>query len=73
MFSKIHLHVKFDIIENMPLTDEWAMARTASSGHTTILAGGESQEANQELFMMKKVEGHWKIARYCFATTNPPK
>jgi len=29
-------------------------------------------EANQELCVFQKVRGDWKIARYCFSTTNPP-
>jgi ketosteroid isomerase-like protein len=65
--------VKFDIIEVEIINADWAFARTASAGKTKIHAtGGESQEANQELFVIKKEEGKWKIARYCFSTTNPP-
>jgi len=26
----------------------------------------------QELFVFQKIDGAWKIARYCFCTTNPP-
>ena len=30
-------------------------------------------EANQMLFVFRKIGGtEWKIARYCFSTTNPP-
>jgi len=32
-----------------------------------------SPEANQELFVFQKVDSDWKIARYCFSTTNPPR
>jgi hypothetical protein len=40
----------------------------------TVLATGQSgPEANQELFVMQRVEGAWKIARYAFSTTNPPR
>jgi hypothetical protein len=34
--------------------------------------GGEAAEANQELFVLKKEEGEWKIARYCFSSTLGP-
>ncbi len=30
-------------------------------------------EANQELFIFRKVGDDWKIARYSFSTTNPPR
>jgi hypothetical protein len=28
---------------------------------------------NQELFVFQKIDDAWKIARYCFSTTNPPR
>ena len=31
-----------------------------------------SERLVQELFVFQKVDGAWKIARYCFSTTNPP-
>jgi hypothetical protein len=56
------------------LTSEWAFARTTSTGTIRINAiGGTIPEANQELFLFRKVsDGTWKIARYCFCTTNSP-
>jgi len=73
IFSAITLSVEFNIIEVVPITAEWAFARTSSTGTQLVKANGvESAEANQELFVMQKVGGEWKIARYCFATTNPP-
>jgi uncharacterized protein (TIGR02246 family) len=71
-FDAITLAVKFDIIEVVPISDEWAFARTASVGTTKLKTGGGGPEANQELFVMQKTDGAWKIARYCFSTTNPP-
>jgi hypothetical protein len=35
--------------------------------------GESSPESNQELFIFQKLGGAWKIARYCFSTTNPPR
>jgi len=72
VFDAITLSVNFDIIEVVPVSDEWAFARTASAGTTKLKAGGGGPEANQELFVMQKIDGEWKIARYCFSTTNPP-
>ena len=37
------------------------------------ITGAEGAEANQELFLFQKIGGAWKIARYCFCTTNPPR
>lgn len=74
VFSTIRLSVTFDIVEVVPVTEDWAFARTTSAGTVTVLATGDSgPEANQELFVMQRVEGAWKIARYAFCTTNPPR
>ena len=74
VFSAIKLDVTFDIVEIVPVSDDWAFARTNSAGTVTVLATGESgPEANQELFVLQQVEGKWKIARYAFSTTNPPR
>ena len=73
VFAAIMLHVKFDIVEIRQITSEWAFARTNSAGRVTVhTTGRESPEANQELFIFEKIDGNWKIARYCFCTTNPP-
>jgi len=73
VFEAIDLDVEFDIIEVEILTDQWAFARTTSSGTTTINAdGAKVSEGNQELFLLRKqTNGEWKIARYIFSTTNP--
>jgi uncharacterized protein (TIGR02246 family) len=74
VFGAIKLSVKFNIQEVQPVSPEWAFARTNSAGTVLSRATGESSaEANQELFVLQKVEGEWKIARYCFSTTNPPR
>jgi len=73
VFEAIDLDVTFDIIEVKLLSDQWAFARTTSSGTTTINAtGAKVSEGNQELFLLgKQPSGEWKIARYIFSTTNP--
>ncbi len=71
-FQAIDLDVRFDIVEIEQVADGWAFARTNSSGTTTINATGDRvAEGNQELFVLRKIDGDWKIARYCFSTTNP--
>ena len=73
VFNMITLGVKFDIAEIHQLAPEWAFARTNSEGKVKVHATGEDgPEANQELFVFQKIAGSWKIARYCFCTTNPP-
>jgi len=72
VFQAIDLNVEFDIVEVRVIADDWAFARTNSSGTTTINATGDKiPEGNQELFVLKKIDGDWKIARYGFSTTNP--
>ena len=72
VFKAIKLTVVFSIAEVKVLA-RWALARTNSAGTTLDHATGRTHpEANQELFLMQKVDGSWKIARYCFCTTNPP-
>jgi uncharacterized protein (TIGR02246 family) len=74
IFSTITLTVDFNIAEVVETGSDWAFARTTSAGKTKDHASGNvSAEANQELFVPQKVDGEWKIARYCFCTTNPPK
>jgi uncharacterized protein (TIGR02246 family) len=74
VFSAIDLEVTFDIVEVKVIGPTWAFARTNSLGTVTINATGEKlSEANQELFVLQKVDGDWKIARYGFSTTKPPR
>jgi len=74
VFQAIKLTVKFNIVEVRQLAPDWAMARTNSAGTQRVNAtGASSAEANQELFVFQKIGPDWKIARYCFSTTNPPR
>lgn len=74
VFAAITLTVKFNIAEVKQVAPDWAFARTNSAGSVKVNAIGQSNpEANQELFVLQKLSGVWKIARYCFSTTNPPR
>ena len=75
VFKAITLNVKFTIAEIVELASGWAFARTNSAGTTTDHAtGAKSSEGNQELFIFRKdADGAWKIARYSFSPTNPPR
>ncbi len=74
VFSAITLDIDFAIDEIVALAPGWAFARTRSAGFVTINATGDrAPEANQELFILGKKGDVWKIARYIFSTTNPPR
>ena len=74
VFGAITLSVKFEIAEIRQIAPDWVFARTNSAGTTKIYAtGAGGPEANQELFLFQKIDDAWKIARYCFSTTNPPR
>lgn len=75
VFEAIKLEVEFDVQEIVQIAPEWAFARTNSAGFVTVNATGDRvPEANQELFIFQKDEqAGWRIARYSFSTTNPPR
>ena len=75
VFKAITLNVKFTIAEIVESGPGWAFARTNSAGTTTDHASGnKSAEGNQELFIFRQdQDGNWKIARYSFSPTNPPR
>ncbi|HWO27755.1 MAG TPA: SgcJ/EcaC family oxidoreductase [Candidatus Acidoferrum sp.] len=74
VFGAITLSVKFEIAEIRQIAPDWVFARTNSAGTTKVHAtGAGGREANQELFLFQKVHDVWKIARYCFSATNPPR
>lgn len=75
VFAELKFHVKFDVAEAVEMSPVWAFVRTNSAGTTDHHSTGKTTaEANQELFIFKKGDdGEWRIARYSFSPTNPPK
>jgi uncharacterized protein (TIGR02246 family) len=72
IFQAIDLHLTFDVAEVEVVSRDWAFLRSTSSGTITILANGaQIPSRNHELFMLHKVQGHWKLARYSFSSTLP--
>jgi uncharacterized protein (TIGR02246 family) len=71
VFDAIKLSVTFTLAEVHQIANDWAFARTNSAGQSKSTRPAEA-EANQELFVFQKIGDEWKIARYCFSTTNPP-
>jgi uncharacterized protein (TIGR02246 family) len=73
VFQAIALKLKFQIAETKLLSPEWALLRTTSNGAVRILANGaEVPGSNQELFLLRKADGQWKIARYAFSSVLRP-
>lgn len=73
VFSSLELNVTFKIHELEVLGDT-AWLRTSSAGKTTILARKMViDEGNNELFILKKESGIWKIHQYLFASNKPRK
>jgi uncharacterized protein (TIGR02246 family) len=74
IFHTITLTVEFNIGDIIVTGSGWGFVNTSSVGTTKSHANGQvSTEGNQELFIFQKFGEEWKIARYCFCTTNPPK
>lgn len=66
VFSNIKLNIEF-FIDEVVVTGDYAFVRTTSKGTTLIHASGETvPEENRELFVLRKENGAWKIARYMF-------
>ncbi len=69
VFKNIQLKIEF-FIDEIEVQDNMAFARSTSKGTTLIHATGQSvPEENRELFVLQKVSGEWKIARYMFNKT----
>jgi uncharacterized protein (TIGR02246 family) len=72
-FQAIDLDITFKIAEIKVLSPEWALLRTNSTGVINILANGaQIPEGNQELFLLHKSRGGWRIARYSFSSSLQP-
>lgn len=73
VFQMLSLDVTFTIHE-IEVVGDYAFARTSSKGTPVLLAENlRSDEFNNELFVFRKENDTWKIARYLFATANPPR
>jgi uncharacterized protein (TIGR02246 family) len=73
IFQAIDLDLTFEIAEVKVMSPDWAFLRSASNGVITILANGARiPSSNQELFVLRKSRGRWKLARYSFSSVLPP-
>ena len=73
LFAESTLQIKFEIIEIVPTAPNWAFARTRSTGINMTKDGDSRPEANQDLFVLQKLGGEWRIARYCFSGIDVPQ
>lgn len=72
LFQAVNLHLRFHVAEVKLLTSEWAFLRSTSKGTIKLNANGaQIPSSNQELFVLQKHEGSWKIARYSFSSSLP--
>ena len=66
VFDNFSYTLQFSIIE-IEVSGNYAFARSTSKGSFIIKAKGQTiPDENRELFVLEKVDGKWKIARYMF-------
>ncbi|MGV8921486.1 MAG: YybH family protein [Pseudomonas sp.] len=75
VFNELTFDVTFTVEEVVEMSPQWAFVRTNSAGTTRHASSGKTTiEANQELFIFQKCDdGAWRIARYSFSPTSPPR
>ena len=72
IFEAIDIDLKFAVAEVILASPDWAFLRSTGSGTITINANGAVVPgASQELFVLHKVRGVWKFARYSFSSRLP--
>lgn len=66
IFNNVGLDLDFTVA-NMIIGKKYAVVQSTSDGTATVVATGEQvPEQNRELFIMKKENESWKIARYMY-------
>lgn len=72
IFQAIDIELTFDIAEVNVVSRNWAFVRSTSSGAVTIRANGaQTPSSNQELSVLHRSLGRWKLARYSFSSVLP--
>jgi uncharacterized protein (TIGR02246 family) len=72
IFDAIDLDLTFEVAEVNVVAPRWAFLRSTSHGTVTVLANGAQVPArSQELFVLHKSHGRWKLASYSFSSTLP--
>jgi uncharacterized protein (TIGR02246 family) len=66
IFAGLALDLQFTIGEVI-IFDDYAIARSTSAGTALVKATNQSApDTNREIWVLRKVGGKWKIARYMF-------
>ncbi len=66
VFDNFNFNLAFTLDE-IVVRGDYAFARSTSKGSVVIKASGETvPDENRELFVLERVEGEWKIARYMY-------
>lgn len=66
IFSGVGLNFDFTVA-NIVIGEKYAVVQSTSDGTAMVNATGDRvPEQNRELFVMEKVDGAWKIARYMY-------
>lgn len=66
IFENVGLDLDFTLA-NIIIGEKYAFVQSTSDGTALIQATGDTApEQNRELFVMEKVDGEWKIARYMY-------
>jgi uncharacterized protein (TIGR02246 family) len=72
IFQAVGFDLTFEIAEVKVVAPDWAFLRSTSNGTITVLANGaQAPSSNQELFVLQKSQGRWKLARYSFSSVLP--
>jgi uncharacterized protein (TIGR02246 family) len=72
IFQAIDIDLTFSVAEVKVVSPSWAFLRSTSNGVITNLAdGAQIPSSNQELFVLHKRHGQWKLARYSFSSALP--
>ncbi|WP_404365710.1 YybH family protein [Sphingomonas sp. MMS24-J45] len=72
VFEAIEFAMAYDIKEVAQISPDWGFVRSATVGKETNRATGITAEsAYQELFLMRRTAGMWRIARYCTTKISP--
>ncbi|MBY5393297.1 nuclear transport factor 2 family protein [Rhizobium leguminosarum] len=72
IFKAISFDTELMVEEVVQVSPHWGFVRTNSRGHVTVNAAKQRvPDANHELFIFRKGDDKWKIARYAFASTIP--
>ena len=72
-FAARDYDITFEIDELVVVSDTLAYAITHTAGMLTRMEdGARSRGANREMFIFRREDGEWRIARYIFNNDTPP-